>query len=131
METNDGSGPAWRFVDGSVSVSMSMLVAVALNNCVFCEKLNVLGFLKELTSREDGTIIVATLLLFPTTVAIYGGFKMFFAAKEAVEKKARERGRREGRREERERISKVLEQQGVPLSPELVRVLSGEPGEHS
>ncbi len=56
---------------------------------------------------------------------------MFFAAKEAVEKKARERGRREGRREERERISKVLEQQGVPLSPELVRVLSGEPGEHS
>jgi hypothetical protein len=108
-----------------------MLVAVALNNCAFCEQLTVLGFLKELTSREDGTIIVATLLLFPTTVAIYGGFKMFFAAKEAVEKKARERGRREGRREERERISKVLEQQGVPLSPELVRVLSGEPGEHS
>ena len=50
---------------------------------------------------------------------------MFFAAKEAIEKKARERGRKE----ERERISKALEQQGVPLTPELVRVLSGEPDE--
>ncbi len=129
METNDSSRPAWRFVDGSVSVSMSMLVAVALNNCAFCEKLTVLGFLKELTNREDGTIIVATLLPFPTTVAIYGGFKMFFAAKEAIEKKARERGRKEGRREERERICKILEQQGVPLTPELVRTLSSEPDE--
>jgi hypothetical protein len=71
------------------------------------------------------------LLLFPTTVALYGGFKMFFAAKEAIEKKARERGRKEGRREERERIGKALEQQGVPLTPELVRVLSGEPDERS
>ena len=52
---------------------------------------------------------------------------MFFAAKEAIEKKARARGRKE----ERERISKVLEQQGVPLTPELVRVLSGEPDERS
>ena len=80
-----------------------------------------------MSSGEDGVIIVATLLLFPTTVAIYGGFKMFFAAKEAVEKKARERGRKE----ERERISKILEQQGVPLTPELVRTLSGEPDERS
>ena len=127
METDDGNRPAWRFVDGSISVSMSMLVAVALNSCTFCQKLPLLEFLNELSSGEDGVIIVATLLLFPTTVAIYGGFKMFFAAKEAVEKKARERGRKE----ERERISKILEQQGVPLTPELVRTLSGEPDERS
>ena len=131
METDDGNRPAWRFVDGSISVSMSMLVAVALNSCTFCQKLPLLAFLNELSSGEDGVIIVATLLLFPTTVAIYGGFKMFFAAKEAVEKKARERGRKEGRNEERERISKILEQQGVSLTPELVRTLSGEPDERS
>ncbi len=55
---------------------------------------------------------------------------MFFAAKEAVEKRARERGRREGvqegRREERERISKALEQRGVPLTPEQVKALNGD-----
>ncbi len=55
---------------------------------------------------------------------------MFFAAKEAVERKARERGRQEGRQEgrleERKRISKVLEQHGVSLPPELVRSLTGE-----
>ena len=56
---------------------------------------------------------------------------MFFAAKEAIEKKARERGRKEGRREERERISKMLEQQSVPLTHELVRTLSSEPDERS
>ena len=69
---------------------------------------------------------------------------MFFAAKQAAERKARERrrqerererqtherGRREGikagRRTERERISAALEQQGVELTPELASVLAGE-----
>ncbi len=51
---------------------------------------------------------------------------MFFAAKEAVEKKSRERGRQEGRREERARISKVLEQHGVTLTPELAKSLAGD-----
>ena len=66
---------------------------------------------------------------------------MFFAAKEAVEKRAMERGRQVGRQEgiqegiqegreaERARISKTLAQYGVPLTPEQVRILSGEPGE--
>ena len=134
MPNNDDNRPLWRFFDGSVSVSVSMLLAVSLNGCAFCDGLPVLGLLKGLTMQDDGVIIVATLLLFPTTVALYGGFLVFFAAKEAVEKRARERGRREGvqegvqegRREERERISKALERRGVPLTPEQVKALNGD-----
>ena len=87
------------------------------------------GQLHQMTQWEDGVIIVATLLLFPAALALYGGFTMFFAAKEAVEKRAMERGRREGIQAERERISKTLAQYGVPLTPEQVKVLSGELGE--
>ena len=130
MENSSAARPMWRFFDGSVSVSISMLLSVALNYCAFCAGVPVLGFLRELTNREDGIIIVATLLLFPTTAMLYGGFKVFFAAKEAVENKARqkgrEEGRQEGRQEERARISKVLEQHGVTLTPELAKSLSGD-----
>ncbi len=126
MPNNDDNRPLWRFFDGSVSVSVSMLLAVSLNGCAFCDGLPVLGLLKGLTMQDDGVIIVATLLLFPTTVALYGGFQVFFAAKEAVEKRARERGRREGVQEERERISKALERRGVPLTPEQVKALNGD-----
>ena len=41
---------------------------------------------------------------------------MIFAAKEAVEKKAREKGRSEGIAEERRRIQKLLERQGIELT---------------
>ena len=134
MENSSAARPMWRFFDGSVSVSISMLLSVALNYCAFCAGVPVLGFLRELTNRDDGIIIVATLLLFPTTAMLYGGFKVFFAAKEAVENKARqkgreegrEEGRQEGRQEERARISKVLEQHGVTLTPELAKSLSGD-----
>ena len=63
---------------------------------------------------------------------------MFFAAKEAVERRAKEKGRQEGRNEglqagiregreaERERISRVLAEEGVTLTPEIVRKLAGE-----
>ena len=47
---------------------------------------------------------------------------MIFAAKEAVEKRARKRGRKE----ERERISKVLAELGVALTPEQARAVAGE-----
>ena len=119
-------------------VSASMLLAVLANACVFCTGLPPFGHLKELTNRDDGIIIAATLLLFPTTAVLYGVFKMFFAAKEAVERKARERGRQEGIREgisaghqagrqaERERLVAALEQQGVQLTPELARILAGD-----
>ena len=119
----------WRFFDGAASVSASMLLSVAVNACAFCNGLPLLGCLAALTNREDGIIITATLLLFPTTAALYGVFKMFFAAKEAAERKARERqrqAREEGIREERKRIGRILQEQGVELTPELARRLAGD-----
>ena len=115
-----------------------MLLAVLLKLWKGAASWPLVGQLHQMTQWEDGVIIVATLLLFPTALALYGGFTMFFAAKEAVEKRAMERGRRVGRQEgrqegiqegrdaERERISKTLAQYGVPLTPEQVKVLSGE-----
>ncbi len=119
----------WRFFDGAASVSASMLLSVAVNACAFCNGFPLLGYLASLTNREDGIIITATLLLFPTTAALYGVFKMFFAAKEAAERKARERrrqAREEGIREERKRIGRILQEQGVELTPELARRLAGD-----
>ena len=129
-ENDDGNRSIWRFFDGAVSISISMLVAVLVSDCALCGQLPALGWLKGLTEREDGIIIVATLLLFPTTAALYGGFKVFFAAKEAVEKKARAKwkaeGKAEGRKEERERIRRELAAQGIPLTPEQVAILTRE-----
>ncbi len=91
-----------------------------------------MGYLKLLTERDDGTIIAATLLLFPTSMAFYGGMIVFFAAKEFVEKRAMKRGlqegRQEGRQAERERIRRELAKLGAPLTPEQVRILSDETG---
>ncbi len=66
---------------------------------------------------------------------------MFFAAKEAVERRATRRGRaegivegraegivegiEEGRRAERGRIARMLAEYGVDVSPELARKLNG------
>ena len=150
MSANTDSRLSWRIFDGSVSVSASMLLSVLISRCDACAGIPVIGFLKELTGQEDGIIIVATLLLFPTTAALYGVFRMFFAAKEAVEKKAMARGRQEGikeghqagrqeghqvgrqegiqegRKGERERIRKAFAEQGVTLTPEMERILSRE-----
>ena len=129
-ENHDGNRTMWRFFDGAVSISISMLVAILVADCLLCGQLPALGWLKGLTQREDGIIIVATLLLFPTTAGLYGGFKVFFAAKEAVEKRARAKGkaegRAEGRKEERERIRRELAAQGMPLTPEQVAILTRE-----
>ena len=143
MENNDHRS-IWRFFDGSVSISVSMLLAVLVDSCGLCARLPLLSLLASLTERENGIIIVATLLLFPTAAALYGGFTVFFAAKEAVERRAKEKGREEGRQEgrqeglqagikegrqaERERVNKVLAEAGVVLTPELVKKLAGEDG---
>ena len=135
MENNDHRS-IWRFFDGSVSISVSMLLAVLVDSCALCARLPLLSLLASLTERENGIIIVATLLLFPTAAALYGGFAVFFAAKEAVERRAKEKGRQEGRQEgreegrqaERERVNKVLAEAGVVLTPELVKKLAGEDG---
>ena len=51
---------------------------------------------------------------------------MYFAAKAAAERQARQRAERlreETRKEERAWIVKVLEEQGVPLTPEQAKAL--------
>ena len=124
----------WRFFDGSSAISASMLAAVLINGCGnVCADLWGIRLLKGLTEQEAGVIILATLLLFPTTTVLYGGAKLIFAAKEAVEKKAEQKGRAQGieegqakgRAEERKRIRAQLEQSGN-LTPELARILSDE-----
>ena len=156
MENSSDSGRGvWRFLDGSVSISISMMLAVGLNYCWFCDGVPALGFLYQMTNRNDGIIIVATMLLLPTTAVIYGGFKMYFAAKEQYERRkaerlrqeaelerqaqrrerqarrraranARQEGRQEGVQEERERINTLLAEHGVALPPELARSLAGD-----
>lgn len=128
----------WRFFDGSSAISASMLAAVLINGCGdVCGNLWGIRLIKGLTEQEAGVIILATLLLFPTTTVLYGGAKLIFAAKEAVEKKAEQKGRAqgleegqakgrsEGRADERKRIRAQLEQSGN-LTPELARILSDE-----
>ena len=122
MRNEDGSRPTWRFFDGAVSISVSMLLAVTLGDCGGCGSLPLLGYLKLLTERDDGIIIVATLLLFPTSMAFYGGMIVFFAARETVKAWAEKRDMKR-RQEERERIQKVLAARGVPLTPEQVRIM--------
>ena len=122
METNEGNRSTWRFVDGSLSVTASMAIAVAISYCQSCAGLWGIGFFKGLTEKDDGVIILGTLLLFPATVMLYGVLQMWFAAKEAVEKRAMERGRRQ----ERERIKKALAEHGVKLPPEVAGILAGE-----
>ena len=139
-----GSRAPWRTFDGSIAVSFSMLLSALLKLWKGAAGWPLVGQLHQMTQWEDGVIIVATLLLFPTALALYGGFAMFFAAKEAVEKRAMERGRQvgreegwqegineglekgvqEGREAERARISRTLAQYGVPLTPEQTRILA-------
>ena len=141
----DRRSPAWGFADGSLAVSGSMLLAVLINYCQSCTGIWLIAFLKELTDKSAGLIVVATLLLFPTAVIIYGGVRMFFAAKEAFERRqrklrqaameaglqeGREAGRKEGRKQERERISQALEQQGIAITPEIARILEDESEQH-
>ena len=124
----------WRFVDGALAISVSMLLAALLRDCLSCGGWPVLGYLHGLAARDDGVIIVGTMLLFPTTATIYGGIKVFFAAREAVRRESREKGRQEGiqegrqegRQEERERIRKELAKQGVAISPELAKILNSD-----
>ena len=118
-----------------MSVSISMWVAIALNQCAICAGWPALGLLSGLAAHQTGIIMVATALLFPTTALLYGGITMFFAAKETVERwaaakdaKAEARGREQGvqvgREAERQRIAELLEQNGVPLPPEVAEGLN-------
>ena len=123
MERDEGSVAPWRLFDGSIALTISMLLAVLLRVWEGAAHWPVVGALHRITQWEDGVIIVATLLLFPTALTLYGGFKMFFAAKEAVERQAMRRGQKV----ERDRIRKVLGERREPITmEELSRILDGE-----
>lgn len=93
---DNDSRALWRIIDGSASVSASMLLAALLKAWTGAANLPGIGLLHQMTRWEDGVIIVATMLLFPTTAALWGGSELFFLAKERVEKRYKERGIKEG-----------------------------------
>jgi hypothetical protein len=141
----DGSAersPSWVLADGSASISVSASIAVLINVSPSLAGVWGFGFLHELTNKADGVIVVASLLLFPSTFIIYGVARVIFAAKEAVEKKAMEKGRQagrqagrqEGQQAERERIERdleALEKSGVQVPPEVARIIARESGPRS
>ena len=85
-----------RIIDGTASVSVSMLLAALLKVWTGAADWPVIGLLHQMTRWEDGVIIVATLLVLPTAVTLWGGAELFFLAREMVERRYRERGRKEG-----------------------------------
>ena len=134
MDTSAGRSPTWLMADGAASISASMLVSVLLNVILSFAGLWGLGFLQELTNKQDGMIVVATLLLLPTSFVVYGVSQVIFAAKEAVEKRAMEKGRKAGEQAERERLRQGLEalkKDGVEIPPEVARLLTRESDQRS
>ena len=130
MESGAGRSLSWVMADGAASISAIMLVAALLNIIPSFAGLWGLGFLQELTGKQDGMIVVATLLLLPTSFIVYGVSQVIFAAKEAVERRAMEKGRKV----ERERFRKELEElekSGVEVPPEVARIIAREPEDRS
>ena len=97
MNPGNGRSPSWLLADGSATISASALISVLINSWPSLAGVWGVGFLHALTNREDGVVIVTSLLLFPTALIIYVVAKVIFAAKEAVEKKQwNEANRRSG-----------------------------------
>ena len=144
MERNITNWVPWRLFDGSIALSISMVLAALLKIWEDAVHWPVLGLLHQMTQWEDGVIIVATILLFPTALTLYGGFAMIFAAKQTVDNWAYQRSQRKleegrvlgveegvvkGRKQEQERVAKVLQslaERGMPLTPEQAKALAGE-----
>ena len=133
--------PLWLFLDGAAAFSFSMLISLIIqSNQIFAEIL-VLRFIKDLTHQNDGLMAAAMLLLFPSTAILYGSVKMIFAAKEAVERRARardermraqgrEQGIEQGIEQERRRILNALKRRGVELPPDFDNDLNGSGPRH-
>ena len=125
--------PLWLFLDGAAAFSFSMLISLIIqSNQIFAEIL-VLRFIKDLTHQNDGLMASTMLLLFPSTAILYGSVKMIFAAKEAVERRARardERMRAQGREQERRHILDALKRRGVELPPDFDNDLNGSGPRH-
>ncbi len=125
MNPGNGRSPSWLLADGSATISASALISVLINSWPSLAGVWGVGFLHALTNREDGVVIVTSLLLFPTALIIYVVAKVIFAAKEAVEKKAMERGQ-QAERERIERELEVLARSGVVVPPEITRIITGK-----
>ena len=129
--------PLWLFLDGAAAFSFSMLISLIIqSNRIFAEIL-VLRFIKDLTHQNDGLMAATMLLLFPSTAILYGSVKMIFAAKEAVERRARAKdermraqGREQGIEQERRRILNALKRRGVELPPDFDNDLNGSGPRH-
>ena len=115
MWFTDDDRASWAFVEGSISVSASVLMAHAISKCERCGGWPVIGFFKNLTEQDGGVLIAGMALLFPTAFCFYLGVKMVFAAyrdykrwreelvarMEEARRVARMEGRQEGRLEGR------------------------------
>ena len=80
MTNRSGQRTYWRFFEGATSVSVSMWIAIGLNQCNICAGWPLLGVVSALAATPTGVIIVATSLLLPTTALLYGSFLMILAA---------------------------------------------------
>ena len=132
--------PLWTLLDGAAAFSFSMLVSLIVqSNQIFTEAWGV-RIIKELTHQNDGLMASTMLLLFPSAAVMYLGVNMIFAAKEAVERRARardermreegrkqgrEEGLEEGREEERRRFLNLLERRGIELPPDIDQDING------
>ena len=108
--------------DGAASISLSALLA-ALSRDYF-------SF--QTFQEADGVMLLASILLLPSTIIAFGVSSMVFAAYEFVQKRAERKGRQEGlqegqkkgRQAESERIKRELEalvsngDGSVKISPE-------------
>ncbi len=134
MMNSDGNRTTWRFLDGSISVSASILLANAVSKCDSCGGLPVIGLIKRLTEQDDGVLIAGTALLFPVAVILYGGINMVFMAYAEYRRKrdARirereallEKARNEGEEAFLERIRQMSRERNVSLTPEVEQLLS-------
>ena len=142
MNPGDGRSPSWLLADGSATISASALISVLINGWSALAGLWGVEFLHALTHKEDGVVIVTSLLLFPTALIIYVVARVIFAAKEAVERKAMAKGRleglqeglQEGRQAERERIEQELEllaRSGVNVPPEVAQIIASKSSPHA
>lgn len=100
--------------DGAASISLSALLA-ALSRGYF-------SF--PVIQETDSVMLLASILLLPSTIIAFGVSSMVFAAYEFVQKRSERKGRQEGRQEESKRIKQELEalvsngNGSVTLSPE-------------
>ncbi len=97
-----------------------MLLAALTNDCMPWKDVQ----------EQDGVVILAGILLFPTAAVMYGGAKMIFAAYEEYRKK-RQKREDELVRQERERVEGELGPVPATMTEadrdEVLKVVRGEP----